>query len=112
MPERSDKVSEELRTFVGRFLAEESNRTSLLTVTRVEVTSDLKEARIYVSVYPDDKEKPALDFLKRNLGEMRSYVMKESRIPRVPTLYVVIDQGEKNRQHIDQLVNEDKPKKK
>ena len=108
MAERKEKFSEELRVAIGRYLAQESNRTSLLTVTRIDVSPDLKNALVYLSVFPEEKEKPALAFLKRNLTDLRDFIKYESRLPRIPTLSVIIDQGEKNRQHMDALVERDK----
>ncbi len=110
MSERQEKVSEELRTVIGRYIASESNRTSLITVTRIQLSPDLKYATIFVTVFPTEKEKPALAFLKRNLGDLRTYVAKESRIARVPSLSVTLDQGERNRQRLDRLVEEDSEK--
>ena len=43
-------------------------------------------------------------FIKRNLGELRKYISKNLKINPVPFLDVEIDEGEKNRQKIDDLL--------
>jgi ribosome-binding factor A len=58
-----------------------------------------------ISVLPKEKEKAAYGFIKRNLGELRKNVSKNLKINPIPYLDVFIDEGEKNRQKIDELLN-------
>ena len=76
----------------------------MITVTRVLLSPDGKRATIMISVMPQDKEKAAYGFIKRNLGELRKNISKNLKINPVPFLDVEIDEGEKNRQKIDELL--------
>ena len=76
---RQEKVQNELRKMVSLFISKESNRMSLITVTRVLVSSDLKYATIYVTVLPTDKEEGARKFLERQSKDLRDYVKKQLR---------------------------------
>lgn len=104
--ERYEKVATQIKELAAQFLARENNRTSLITVMSVSCSPDLKKATIYITVLPTSKETPALDFIKRNLSEMRDYLKKNMPIKIIPFLDVAIDQGEKNRQKIDELLRE------
>ncbi len=85
------------------YFARESNRESLITVTRADVSPDLKNVKIYFTVMPIKFEAAALNFAKRNRSDFREYIKKHAALPRLPQIDFVIDDGEKNRQRIDDL---------
>lgn len=95
--QRDQRIEEEIARAAGEWIARESNRTSLVTVTRVNLSEDGNRATVMISVLPENQEKAVADFLRRNLGEIRHYLGKSSKIGRLPTLSVEIDRGEKNR---------------
>jgi ribosome-binding factor A len=100
-----DKRSEEvIRELAARFLSIESNRTSLVTVTRVDLYNRGKNATILFTVLPESKEKAVLDFTKRKRAEFRDFMKKESKLPIIPFIDFEVDFGEKNRQRVDELV--------
>lgn len=76
---RSDKVAEEIKQEVSRIIQEELRdpRVGFITITRVELTPDLRFARIFFSVYGNvdqwkDTEgvlKHACGFIRRSLGD-------------------------------------------
>jgi ribosome-binding factor A len=68
------KVLSALEHVAAEFVNRESNRQSLITVTRAELDERGLEARIFVSVYPDTAAHGALDFLNRNTGEFKQFV--------------------------------------
>ena len=102
---RQEKVAEHVRHTASAFLSRNSNRTSLITVTSVDISSDLKKSTIYVSVYPENKEHEALGFLKRLRTEFRTFAKKELGLRTLPFFDFEIDYGEKNRQKIDEISN-------
>ena len=103
MSKRETQISEEIQHAAADFLARESNRESLITVTRVELSPDLKKATIFFSVMPESYEKHALDFTKRMRSDFKKYLYDHSRIGVRPLIDFEIDYGEKNRQRIDDL---------
>ena len=107
MTQRNEKVGNLIKELAAQFLGrnnDRNNRTSLITVMSANVSPDLKRATIFITVLPDSKEKPALDFVKRQLKKMREFLKKNMPIKTIPFLDVMIDQGEKNRQKIDELL--------
>jgi ribosome-binding factor A len=90
----------------ARFLLLEGNNSSLLTITNVVLTKDGKRATIFFTVFPESYEKTALEFAKRKRTEFKQFVRDNSRLGMIPQLDFAIDAGEKNRQKIDNLLNE------
>jgi ribosome-binding factor A len=105
MSTRDDRIREILRDLGARFLLLNSNGSSLITVTNVELTNRAKNATIFFTVFPTEFEKTALEFAKRKRSEFKEFVMEHSKLGRVPQLDFDIDTGEKNRQKIDDLLS-------
>ena len=101
---RNEKIANNIKELAAIYIERESGPTSMITVTRVLLSPDGKRATIMVSVLPREKEKAAYGFIKRNLGDLRKHITKSLRINPIPFLDVEIDEGEKNRQKIDDLL--------
>jgi ribosome-binding factor A len=106
MSTRDDRIKEILRDMGARFLLLNSNGSSLITVTNVELTNRAKNATIFFTVFPTEFERTALEFAKRKRSEFKEFVMEHSKLGRVPQLDFDIDTGEKNRQKIDDLLSQ------
>jgi ribosome-binding factor A len=100
---RSERVSDIIKGLAARFLELESNRSSIITVTDVQVSNNEKEAMIFFTVFPDSAEGVVLEFAKRRRSDFKHFVMDNSRLGRIPFFDFAIDFGEKNRQRIEEL---------
>lgn len=103
---RQEKVANLIKELGAQFLERENNHSSLITVISCNTSPDLKHATLFISVLPDEKEKSALDFVKRKRGELRAYLKKIIKIKNIPFIEIEIDKGEKNRQKIERLLQE------
>ena len=101
MSYKQDRFEEILRDMAARFVALESNRKSMITVTRVAADDQASVATIYFTVFPDSQEAAVLDFLKRQRSDFRAFVKENARLMRIPFFDFDIDRGEKARQKID-----------
>lgn len=108
MAHKQDKVSSLISTLASDFINRESNRESLVTITYADISPNLKNSTIFFTVFPEEKEKTALDFLKRKRSEFREFVREHSRLRVLPVFDFEVDLGEKNRQKIDRLSSGDK----
>ncbi len=106
MNKRDERMQEILHDLGARFLNLNGNNSSLMTVTRAELTPDGKHATIFFTVFPESFEKTALEFAKRKRSEFKEFVKENSKLGRIPQMDFEIDLGEKNRQKIDSLLNE------
>ena len=103
MSRRQTQVAQLIAERAADYFARESNYLSLITVTRADISPDLKNATIFLSVLPESAEAAALDFAKRARSEFRHFLTQKTRLHPVPTIDFEIDYGEKNRQRIDDL---------
>ena len=105
--QRIDRISEEVRREVDRIIREELNDprvTGTFSVTRAEVTRDLRYAKIYVSVLEDDKREDLLKALKSAAGYIRRALGKGIIIRSAPELSFVSDQNIAYGVHIAQVL--------
>lgn len=106
--ERQLKVEQQVLGIAQDFFQRESSGASMITVTRTDITRDMKHGSIFITVLPEDKEDAAINFAKRMRSELRHYVMKRLPVKVIPFFEVEIDYGEKNRLHVDELLRKDK----
>lgn len=107
--QRIDRISEEVRREVDRIIREALNDprvTGTFSVTRAEVTRDLRYAKIYVSVLEDDKREDLLRALKSAAGYIRRALGKGIIIRSAPELSFVSDQNIAYGVHIAQVLAE------
>jgi ribosome-binding factor A len=102
---KHDRFEEIIRDLASRFLSLQSNRTSLITVTKIEANDKGSSVKIYFTVFPENQEKAALDFARRQRSEFREYIKDNARLMRIPHVDFAIDFGEKSRQKIDALTS-------
>lgn len=105
---RQTQVSLQILAIAQDFFQRESSGASMITVTRTEVSADMKNGTIFITVLPESKEEAAINFAKRMRSELRHYVMKRLPIKVIPFFEVEIDYGEKNRLHVDELLRKDR----
>ena len=103
MPTYDEKAGGLFKKIAGEFVARESNRISLITVTNVRVEESDRRAIILVTVLPEEQEQTALEFLKRKRSDLRETIKKTTRLKTIPVVDFELDLGEKNRQRIDEL---------
>ena len=78
----------------------------MLTVSEVRISPDLSIAKVYVSVFPSDKQKEVMETLEQEKtsvrGELGRQVAKPLRI--VPELDFYLDSSLDYAEHIEQLL--------
>jgi len=100
---RKIQVSEMIAHTAAEFIERESNRQSLITITRADVSTDFKKASIFFTVFPESEEAHAIEFMKRNRKNFREYFKKHARMKTLPRFDFEIDTGEKHRLHVDTI---------
>jgi ribosome-binding factor A len=98
-----DRTASELTHLAGAFIAQNANRDTLITPTRAELGSDLKNATIFVGVFPNEKTPQALAFLNRNHWEFRNFLKEKGHLTVLPNVRFELDEGERSRQHLDEI---------
>jgi ribosome-binding factor A len=105
---KQEKIEQQIAQIAAMFIERESNKTALITITRVEVLDRGRTATIYISVLPENGEESAINFLKRKRHDLRTAIKKGINMQNIPFVDVEIDKGEKARHNIEALLNSDK----
>ena len=92
--QRIERISEEVRREVDRIIRDEVSDprvTGTFSITRAEVTRDLRYAKIYVSVLEDDKREPLMKALRSAAGFVRHELGKQMVIRYAPEIFFELD---------------------
>jgi ribosome-binding factor A len=110
MPTRRQiQVAEEIQQIISYLLQRELKdpRIGFATITQVEVTSDLKYARVYVSVMgTPEEQKATMDAFQSSRGFIRRELAGRMNIRFVPELQFRQDRGAEYSDQINRLLNE------
>ncbi|KKS30822.1 MAG: Ribosome-binding factor A [Parcubacteria group bacterium GW2011_GWA2_43_11] len=104
--QRHTVLTQHLQELAAAYVNTQSNKTSLITITNTELTHSLDKITFYVSVFPETAEGPALGFLMRKRGECKKYLKEKSKMNHIPHVEFMIDEGEKSRRRVDELLAE------
>ena len=105
---RMERIKEEFkRELASIFRSIKDPRLSMMTsVVAVEITKDLKYAKIYVSVMGSDEEKKnSLEALKSATGFIKREIGSRLKLRAVPQPSFVLDTSIDYGAHINSLIN-------
>ncbi len=101
----SELVKQEVSEIIRRDVA--TGDIGLITVTGCEVASDLKNARVYVSVIGDAaKQAAALALLERHRGHIQHALGRAVALKYTPHLHFLIDEGMERGERIFRILDE------
>jgi len=105
---RSDRVAEAIREEVATFLAEDAKDpriTGMVTVTGVEITRDLRHAKVFVSVMGSDTDRASIfEGLASAAGHLRSRVGRALRLRLAPEIVFRADESVAHAARIEDLL--------
>ena len=110
--QRIDRISEEVRREVDAIIREQLHDPRIrgtFSVTRAEVTRDLRYAKIYVSVLEEADRAPLLAALKRAAGFVRHELGKRMIIRYAPEMLFTLDQNIEYGVHIASVLKQVQP---
>jgi len=87
---KDERLISAIHTAAAEFINRESNRRSLVTVTKV-VMADEKHVQIFVSVYPQKDAAAVTDFLSRQKDEFLAYIKKTVKLHFIPQMSFLPD---------------------
>lgn len=104
---RMERVRELMKQEISKIILEDIKdpRVGFVTVTRVKVTSDLRAARVFVSLLGSDEQMAdCWRGLNRSLGFIRREVGRRVRLRYTPELSLEIDDSMAYSAHIQELL--------
>ena len=102
---RIGRINEEIQ----RELADQLRRLSqvgMVSITRVDTTSDLRYARVYISVLDKDQEKDVLKGLKSAGGFLRRELGRALQLRYTPELQFIADDSIQHGAHILEILRQ------
>ena len=109
---RMRRVNEAVREVLSAQLAAglKDPRIGFVTVTGVETSPDLRNARVYFSVLGDEEARAdALAGLRHSKGFLQAIINSELRMKRTPTLDFVYDTTGERAARLSRLIDEVAP---
>jgi ribosome-binding factor A len=106
-PDRMRRVDEAMREVLSGAITSELKdpRVGFVTVTAVETSPDLRQARVFVSVLGTEPERRrSLDGLRSAHGFLQRRVADELRLKHTPTLDFIYDDTTDRGQRIAELL--------
>jgi ribosome-binding factor A len=108
MTRRTDRIAEAIRRLTSEILQSELKDPRIegfITITKVEMTDDLRLARIYYSVLGDDKKKRLItNGLKSAKKFIRGRISDELKLRYAPDIILVIDKSFEYTERIDNIL--------
>jgi ribosome-binding factor A len=103
---RSERVGGQLRRELAQLVQKEVKDPGVgfVSISDVEVTRDLAHARVYVTVFEEEKAAESIDALKRAAGYLRRRLGQEMRIRAVPELHFLHDASVETGARMDELI--------
>ncbi len=106
--QRTDRLNSLLREVISdviRLELKNPHVSELITVTAVDITKDLRQAKVYISVIGSNIDKQeTMIALDRSAGFIASAASKKVRMRYFPSLHFLLDEGVNNQMRIEELL--------
>lgn len=98
---RCQQVSNEMKHLLSEIMIKYVETVDyLITITNVEISPDLKYAKIFITVIPENKSGSALNQLKKSHGLIQKHLKDKIRFYTIPKTVFCIDEGDKKRREV------------
>lgn len=86
-------IQKEIAILLLKQIREEGLNKLLISVTKVNITSDLSIARIYLSIYPSSQAKKVLESIQNNSFKVKHNlaIVLKNQIRKIPTINFFLD---------------------
>lgn len=104
--ERRRKIEKHAQKIAGHFFSAHNPPGQLITVTKVEASSDLSYLTFFVTIMPEQNTEDDLKALKEKLPQLRNTIGNKIELRRVPELKIAFDRRESSRKRVEQILNQ------
>lgn len=110
---RKLRLQEVIRQELAQMIEREIDlgKDVLVTVSKVEITPDLSEAKVFISVLPDKYLQEALLVLKKKIGFLQRSLNKVVNIKRTPKIIIKEDKGMRHAARVEEILEQIKKEK-
>jgi len=112
MPRRIEQLNEQLRNELANLVVRKIPLPDgLITISYVDCSTDLKYAKIAVSVLPENLSTKALEKLKKHSSQFCKILRKKLKIRQIPKFNWLIDSTEEKAARIEKILKQIKEEK-
>lgn len=106
--ERIPRVNQLIKKELGWIMLKEVDFPEgvLVTLTRVEVSPNLIEAKIYISVMPENQSSPVFKILKRQIYFLQQKLNNRLKMRPIPKIQFVEEKSTREAGKIEELLEE------
>jgi ribosome-binding factor A len=76
----------------------------LVTLTRVETTSDLRDVNVWISIIPDEKNKKILEILDKNIYFLQQKLNKRLKMKPLPKIKFLEEKKTKEAGRVEEIL--------
>ncbi|WP_139904567.1 30S ribosome-binding factor RbfA [Clostridium thermarum] len=106
---RNDRINEEIRKELSDIIRndlKDPRVNAMVSIINVNVTKDLRYAKVYVSIFGKDEEKEStLTALKNSSGFLRRELGNRINLRYTPQILIELDESIEHGMHIEQLLH-------
>ncbi len=106
MTERILKINKLIKQEVGKLLLQEVDfpKSTIVTISRVETSSDLLQTRISLNIFPQESSALVLKILANRIFRLQQMLNRKLRIKKVPKIKFEIDKAEEYADRMEELL--------
>lgn len=107
---RQKRVASLIKEKLSRLLIEgfQDSTSGLITVTRIEMSKDLKTAYVYLSIFGSTQKESTLEALDKKKGFLRKSIASQVKLKYNPLLIFSLDPASDYEAKIDKLIEDTK----
>ena len=106
MDYRIDKINNLLQKILAELIEKDFcvSRNVLISLTRVECSGNLQEAKVFISVIPDKEREDIVSVLEKNAWQFQEKLNKKLRMRPVPKIIFVGDDLPEQAQEVETIL--------
>ena len=107
--DRTERIEEEIKKVASKVISQElkdPRLTGLISVTKVNVSRDLKYCKVFVSMLGTKSTEDAMNALKSGSGLVRKAIGNSIRMHSTPEVIFELDDSLEYGAHIQNVINE------
>lgn len=114
MPKRIQQVNQLIKREISQIFLREVifPEKTLVTVTRVETTDNLKQSKVYISLIPENKIKSVFQILNKQIYQLQQRLNQRLNMRPVPRIYFVEEKETLKAGRIEEILAKLKKEKK
>jgi len=111
MENRVQRINKVIKEELGKILIRELDLSEvLLTVTRVDTSSNIQESKVYISIMPEDRFDDIFNFISKDIYSIQQELNKRLNMRPVPKIIFIKEEKTKKAARIEELLEEIKDK--